>query len=109
MHEESPLSTRQICSHKVKTRIVKKFTSKKVLCEKVVRSVPCYNFLLCTNNMGFNNIEGSKSSTHYLSYKNRFDVSSKGPSSGISVTNSRRLIPDEGPLLETSNLFLSLR
>ena len=104
MHEESPLSTRQICSHKVKTKIVKKFTSKKVRCEKVVRSVPCYNFLLCTNN-----IEGSKSSTHYLSNKNRFDVSSKGPSSGISVTNSRRLIPDEGPLLETSNLFLSLR
>ncbi len=38
--------------------------------------------------------EGSKSSTHYLSDKNRFDVS---------------LIPDEGPLLETSNPFLSLR
>ena len=36
---------------------------------------------------------------------NRFDLSSKGPSSGISVT----LIPDEGPLLETSNLFVSLR
>ncbi len=35
--------------------------------------------------------EGSKSSTHYLGDKNRFDVSSKGPSSGISVgTNSRR-------------------
>ena len=30
--------------------------------------------------------EGSKSSTHYLSDTNRFDVSSKGPSSGISVT-----------------------
>ena len=44
--------------------------------------------------------EGSKSSTHYLGDKNRFDVSSKGPSSGI---------PDEGPLLETSNLFLSPR
>ena len=43
--------------------------------------------------------EGSKSSTHYLSDKNRFDVSSKGPSSGISVK-------DERPLLETSNLFL---
>ncbi len=28
--------------------------------------------------------EGSESSTHYLSDKNRFDVSSKGPSSGIS-------------------------
>jgi hypothetical protein len=26
-----------------------------------------------------------KSSTHYLGDKNRFDVSSKGPSSGISV------------------------
>ncbi len=38
----------------------------------------------------------SKSSTHYLSDTNRFDVSSKGPSSGIT------LIPDEGPLLETS-------
>ncbi len=46
--------------------------------------------------------EGSKSSTHYLGDKNRFDVSSKGPSSGISV-------PDEGPLLETSNMFLSPR
>ncbi len=44
--------------------------------------------------------EGSKSSTHYLSDTNRFDVSSKGPSSGISV--------NEGPLLETSNLFVSL-
>ncbi len=33
--------------------------------------------------------EGSKSSTHYLSDTNRFDVSSKGPSSGISV------IPDD--------------
>ena len=30
-------------------------------------------------------LEGSKSSTHYLNDKNRFDVSSKGPSSGISV------------------------
>ncbi len=49
--------------------------------------------------------EGSKSSTHYLSDKSRFEVSSKGPSSGISVI----LIPDEGPLLETSNPFLSLR
>ena len=29
--------------------------------------------------------EGSKSSTHYLGDKNRFDVSSKGPLSGISV------------------------
>ncbi len=36
--------------------------------------------------------EGSKSSAHYLSDTNRFDVSSKGPSSGISMnhTNSRR-------------------
>ena len=31
------------------------------------------------------NIRRSKSSTHYPSDKNRFDVSSKGPSSGISV------------------------
>ncbi len=38
--------------------------------------------------------EGSKSSTHYLGDKNRFDVST---------------FPDEGPLLETSNLFLSPR
>ena len=51
----------------------------------------------------FHASEGSKSSTHYLGDKNRFDVSSKGPSSGIT------LIPDEGPLLETSNLFLSPR
>ncbi len=29
--------------------------------------------------------EGSKGITHYLGDKNRFDVSSKGPSSGISV------------------------
>ena len=43
--------------------------------------------------------EGSKSSTHYLSDTNKFDVSSKGPSSGIS---------DDDPLLETSNLFVSL-
>ena len=28
--------------------------------------------------------EGSKSSTHYLGDKNRFDVLSKGPSSGIN-------------------------
>ncbi len=33
-------------------------------------------------------LEGSKSSTHYLGDKNRFDVSSKGPSSGISVGGS---------------------
>ena len=49
--------------------------------------------------------EGSKSYTHYLSDTNRFDVSSKGPSSEISV----KLIPDEGPLLETSKVFVSLR
>ena len=49
-------------------------------------------------------LEGSESSTHYLSDTNRFEVSSKGPSSGIS-----ELIPDERPLLETSNLFVSLR
>ncbi len=30
------------------------------------------------------NIRRDKSSTHYLGDKNRFDVSSKGPSSGIS-------------------------
>ena len=47
--------------------------------------------------------EGSKGITHYLGDKNRFDVSSEGPSSGIT------LIPDEGPSLETSNLFLSPR
>ncbi len=29
--------------------------------------------------------KSSKTSTHYLSDTNRFDVSSKGPSSGISV------------------------
>ena len=40
--------------------------------------------------------EGSKSSTHYLGDKNRFDVSGIRPF-------------DEGPLLETSNLFLSPR
>ena len=36
--------------------------------------------------------EGSKSTTHNLSDTNRFDVSSKGPSSGISQshTNSRQ-------------------
>ena len=56
-------------------------------------------------NPAYTTREGSKSSTHYLSDTNRFDVSSKGPSSGISVT----LIPDEGSLLETSNLFVSLR
>ncbi len=47
---------------------------------------------------------------YYLGDKNRFDVSSKGPSSGISRKSSKiTLIPDEGPLLETSNLFLSPR
>ncbi len=35
--------------------------------------------------------EGSKSSTHYLGDKNRFDVSSKGPSSGISVGPTKGL------------------
>ncbi len=30
-------------------------------------------------------LKGAKVSTHYLGDKNRFDVSSKGPSSGISV------------------------
>ena len=34
-----------------------------------------------------NTSEGSKSSTHYLGDKNRFDVSSKGPSSGRAPTN----------------------
>ncbi len=36
-------------------------------------------------------LEGSESSTHYLGDKNRFDVSSKGPSSGIiyGVKNRR--------------------
>ena len=32
-----------------------------------------------------NSSEGSKSSTHYLSNTNRFDISSEGPSSGTSV------------------------
>ncbi len=32
--------------------------------------------------------EGSKCITHYLGDKNRFDVSSEGPSSGISVGGS---------------------
>ena len=35
-------------------------------------------------------LEGSKSSTHYLSDTNRFDVSSKGPSSGISANSTLR-------------------
>ena len=46
----------------------------------------------------------SKGSTQYLNDTNRFDISSKGPSSG-SVT----LIPNEGHLLETSNLFVLFR
>ena len=33
--------------------------------------------------------EGSKSSTHYISDKNRFDISSKGPLLGISVVGGR--------------------
>ena len=43
--------------------------------------------------------KSSKSSAHHLSDTNRFDVLSKGPFVGT----------DEGPLLETSNLFVSLR
>ena len=34
--------------------------------------------------------KSSKSSTHYLSDTNRFDVWSKGPSSGISVRDRRK-------------------
>ena len=46
--------------------------------------VPCVVIgLIQTSNS--HKLEGSKSSTHYLGDKNRFDVSSKGPSSGISV------------------------
>ncbi len=41
-------------------------------------------------NKGNSQKEGSKSSTHYLGDKNRFDVSSKGPSSGISVGGRRK-------------------
>ena len=36
--------------------------------------------------------EGSKSSTHYLSDKNRFDVSSKGPSSGHTNSHVLKLL-----------------
>ncbi len=44
--------------------------------------------------------------SHYLNDTNRFDVSRKGPSSGIS---GPLLENDKGPLFETSNLFLSHR
>ncbi len=54
-------------------------------------------------------LEGSKSSTYYLNDTNRFDVPSKGPSSGISREFNSHSTPDEGHLLETSNLFVSLR
>ena len=47
--------------------------------------------------------ESSKSSVHYLNDTRRFDVSSEGPLSGVSVK------ADEGSLLETSNLFVSFR
>ncbi len=50
--------------------------------------------------------EGSKSSTHYLCDTNRFDVSNKGP---LSFLSKDPLIHDEGPLRETSNLFVSFR
>ncbi len=45
--------------------------------------------------------EGSKSSTHYLGDKNRFDVSSKGPSSGISVCGGGR-----GGVGESTRVFI---
>ena len=44
-----------------------------------------WNPLVFSRNWFFAESEGSESSTHYLGDKNRFDVSSKGPSSGISV------------------------
>ncbi len=51
--------------------------------------------------------EGSKSSTHYLGDKNRFDVSSKGHF--VGNYSSGTLIPDEGPLLETWNIICFYR
>ena len=46
---------------------------------------PTHPLHIFTEYMCIGNIsEGNKSSTHYLSDRNRFDVSSKGPSSGIS-------------------------
>ena len=48
----------------------------------------CYQghiFLQHMFNGVYSMLESNKSSTHYLSDKNRFDVSSKGPLSGISV------------------------
>ena len=53
-------------------------------------------------------IRRQQNSTHYLSDTNKFYVSSKGPSSGISRISGITLIPDQGPLLEMSNLFVSL-
>ena len=44
--------------------------------------------------------EGSKSSTHYLGDKNRFYVSSKGPSSGISM--------GEGGVGESMRVFIQV-
>ena len=41
--------------------------------------------MLLTNVTPSTCLEGSKGITHYLGDKNRFDVSSEGPSSGISV------------------------
>ena len=50
----------------------------------------CVVYCFETRNHIIYTSEGSKSFTNYLGDKNRFDVSSKGPSSGINHTNSRR-------------------
>ena len=52
-----------------------------VICSRPTRSNEAQEYIQFES-------EGSKSSTHYLGDKNRFDVSSKGPSSGISVGGS---------------------
>ena len=76
------------------SRKVKMFPSGgRMICPENVQyfkigNIYCHNYIK-GKKQHINVSEGSKSSTHYLGDKNRFDVSSKGPSSGHTNSSSK--------------------
>ncbi len=67
------------------TTIYSSYNKQSNLLSSTARNVFSICNRLQLRSKAFRTLEGSKGITHYLGDKNRFDVSSEGPSSGISA------------------------
>ena len=85
-----------------RTAHLQKYSSEHVS-EKLTDKEQERHAIIFKMNLFIANSKSSKGPTHYLGDKIEFDVPNEGHSSGIS----RVVIPNEGPLLETSHSVVS--